>query len=220
MWELPLPTFLLIHMKLMLFTDFLQTHQSNLHPSDRFPLLNFTKKYLEVMQTPATATGSKQGCEISEKHKSSKNLSEYSTVKTRQRARMWAFEWKVIQHSACHGSQRKTTSSYRLLQHKSCQSLLVFCPVVTSLLKGRGLVSAPPQWGWESESRRFGMWGRGGRGSPLGPDCFTHHALLSGRTSAGLRHILSAHFGRPSSSVSLHKLPKSLWAINYCLSSM
>lgn len=42
-WELPLPTFLLIHMKLMLFTDFLQTHQSNLHPSDRFPLLNFTQ---------------------------------------------------------------------------------------------------------------------------------------------------------------------------------
>lgn len=71
-WELPLPTFLLIHMKLMLFTDFLQTHQSNLHPSDRFPLLNFTKKYLEVMQTPAITTGSKQGCEISEKQKSSK----------------------------------------------------------------------------------------------------------------------------------------------------
>lgn len=153
MWELPLPTFLLIHMKLMLFTDFLQTHQSNLHPSDRFPLLNFTKKYLEVMQTPATATGSKQGCEISEKHKSSKNLSEYSPMKTRQRARMWAFEWKVIQHSACHGSQRKTTSSYRLLQHKSCQSLLVFCPVVTSLFKAEGS-SQPPHS--EGENQRAG----------------------------------------------------------------
>lgn len=35
----------LIHMKLMLFTDFLQTHQSNLRPSDRFPPLNFTKLF-------------------------------------------------------------------------------------------------------------------------------------------------------------------------------
>lgn len=33
-----------VHMKLMLFTDFLQTHQSNLRPSDRFPLLDSTKK--------------------------------------------------------------------------------------------------------------------------------------------------------------------------------
>lgn len=127
-------------------------------------------------------------------------------MSTRQRACMWTFEWKVIQHGACHGSQRKT-SSHRLLQHKSCQSrgFFVFAQWSLTLFKAD---SAPPQWGWESESRRFGVWSRWGRGSPLGPDFFSqprHRALLSGRTSAGLECI---HFGHPSSSVSLSKLPK------------
>lgn len=119
MWELPLYTSLLIHMKLMLFTDFLQTHQSNLHPSDRFPLLNFTK----IFGGDANASNNhrvKTGLWDLIETQIIKNLSECSD----KPACMWAFEWKVIQHRACHGSQRKTTTSYRLLQHKSCQSLL------------------------------------------------------------------------------------------------
>lgn len=43
MWVLPLPVFWLIHMKLMLFTHFLQTHQPNLHPPARFPPLSYTQ---------------------------------------------------------------------------------------------------------------------------------------------------------------------------------
>lgn len=64
-----------VHMKLMLFTDFLQTHQSNLRLSDRFPLLDSTKNIFlgggGVMQTPATTTGSEEGLEISQNHRSS-----------------------------------------------------------------------------------------------------------------------------------------------------
>lgn len=43
----------------------------------------------------------------------------------------WAFEWKVIRHSACHRSQRRTTSTCNrcLLQHESCQTdFLGVCP--------------------------------------------------------------------------------------------
>lgn len=47
LWEMPLCDFLLIHLKLMLFTNFLQTHQANLRPSDTFSHLSFQRNALQ-----------------------------------------------------------------------------------------------------------------------------------------------------------------------------
>lgn len=44
---MPLSDFLLIHLKLMLFTNFLQTHQANLRPSDTFSHLSLKKSILQ-----------------------------------------------------------------------------------------------------------------------------------------------------------------------------
>lgn len=161
------------------------------------------------MQTPATTTGSKQGCEISENDRSSEITQSTLLWIPDKKTCKWAFEWKVIQCSACHGSQRQTISSSRLLQSKSCQSLLVFCPVVTSAFKSEG----PPH----SESKKQ----RGDLGCEAGEReahfrrlTFTqlrHHTLPTDRTSAGLRHTLSVHFSCPSFYVSLNKLRNRLW---------
>lgn len=94
----------------MLFTDFLQTHQSNLHPSDRFPLLNFTKIF-RGDANPSNNHRVKAGLWDLREWYIIRNHSEHSTVDTRQKTCEWAFEWKVIQHSTCHGSQRQTISS-------------------------------------------------------------------------------------------------------------
>lgn len=181
---MPLLALLLIHMKLMLFTDFLQTHQSNLHPSDRFPHLDFTKIF-GGDANPSNNHRVKTGLWDLRETETIRNLSENSAVSIRQRACTWAFEWKIIQNGAWHGPQRKTTSSCRLLQHNSCRSLLVFLPSGHFTHLGGGLVWAPQQWGWESESRRFRVWGRWGRGSPLGPDWFTLHLDIRLFSQAG-----------------------------------
>lgn len=159
------------------------------------------------MQTPATTAGSKHGWEISEKQKSSK-ISEYSTVSSRQRASVWAFEWKVIQHSACHESQSKT-SSYWILQHQGCQSLFCFRPVVTSLFMTEGLCETSHS---EGENQRVG--GLECEADEVHAHLWGMAVLLSARSSTGLWHKWSTHFGCPS--ISLYKLPKSLWPTNYC----
>lgn len=91
------------------------------------------------MQTPATTTGLKEGCEICGKNKSPV---EYSAVSARQRAGMWSFQWKATQRGACHGSQIKQHLAIASHMQKSCQS---FCPVVTALYKAwdRG---SPASW--------------------------------------------------------------------------
>ena len=110
--------------------------------------LEFHKNIWRWCKPQQQALGQNRVVEISWKHKSSKI--SLSALSSRQRGggggrgRMWAFEWKVIQHSACHGSQRKTTSSCCLLQHRSCQRLFwCFCPVVTSLFEAEGSSRSP-----------------------------------------------------------------------------
>lgn len=150
----------------MLFTDFLQTHQSNLHPSDRFPLLNFTKIF-GGDANPSNNYRVKTGLRDLRETQIIKNLSGYSTVRTRQRACMWAFEWKVIQHIACHGSQRKTTSSYRLLEHTCCQSLFVFARWSLHFSRKRTYLSPPTVrvrirqqvWRVKQVRQKFHLWG-------------------------------------------------------------
>lgn len=161
------------------------------------------------MQTPATTTGSEQGCEISENDISSEITQSTPLWIPDKKPCMWAFEWKVIQRSTCHGSQRKTISSSQLLQHKSCQSLLFFLPSGHFSFQIRG----PPH----SESEKQ----RGDLGCVAGEKeahfrglTFTqlrHHTLPTDRTSAGLRHTLSVHLGCPSFYVSLNKLQNRLW---------
>lgn len=48
------------------------------------------------MQTPATTTGSEQGCEISENDKSSKISQNPRLCIPDKHHAAWAFEWKVI----------------------------------------------------------------------------------------------------------------------------
>lgn len=199
----------------MLFTDFLQTHQSNLHPSDRFPLLNFTKIF-GGDANPSNNHRVKTGLWDLRETQIIKNLSGYSTVSTRQRACMWAFEWKVIQHVACHGSQRKTTSSYCLLEHTCCQSLFVFAR--WSLRFSRQMTYLRPptvrvrirQQVWRVRQVRqrltFGAW------------IFlqTQTPYFAFKLDFGWPMAYEeCTFGCPSPSVSFFKLPKSLWAANY-----
>lgn len=124
---LPLSVFLLIHMKLMLFTHFCK-HISPIfiHLIGFPPWITDKKIYiLEVMQTPATTAGSEQGCKISENDILSE-ISQNPPLRIPDKHHTaWAFEWKVIRCRACHGWQRRTTSTCNccLLQRSVWQCL-------------------------------------------------------------------------------------------------
>lgn len=202
----------------MLFTDFLQTHQSNLHPSDRFPLLNFTKIF-RGDANPSNNHRVKAGLWDLREWYIIRNHSEHSTVNTRQKTCEWAFEWKVIQHSTCHGSQRQTISSSQLLQPKSCQSLLVFCPVVTSVFKSEG----PPHS--ESEKQRGDLGCEAGeKEAHFRRLTFTqlrHHTLPTDRTSAGhFQAYFKCTFRLSIILRELQQTPKQTMNYNYCLSNV
>lgn len=105
--------------------------------------------------------------------------------------------------------QHLAIASYSI---RAVRAFLFFCPVVTALFT---LQASPPQWGWESESGRFGVWSRWRRGSPLGPGCFSQprqHALLSGRTPVCWRQTRAYIFIHVWA---LTNFQKSLWATNY-----
>lgn len=152
------------------------------------------------MQTPATTRGSEQGCEISENDISSEISQNPPLCIPDKHHAAWAFEWKVIRRRACHGSQRRTTSTCNrcLLQRESCQIyFLGVCPSL-QLSRQRACLSPP--------TVRARIWKDcgGGGGSFWGLRFFfffflhrLHHPLLPDTTAAGPASILGVHFGCP-----------------------
>lgn len=134
---MPLPAFLLIHMKLMLFTDFLQAHQSNLHPSDMFPLLNSTKKIFGGDANPSNNHRVRAGLRDLRERYIIRYLPEIPAVSPGQRSmrvRIWM-----------KGNVMRCLSRITKKKHICMASLSIaseplgFRPVVSSLFKAKGL---------------------------------------------------------------------------------